>query len=274
MQRGAATKGKVANQMVGTEAVEIKATIPNHQVRNALRLHGLDQNNDDERYIYFFDTPDLSLFSQGVVVRARRRIGDQHDTTVKLRPVDPSIVSEDWRRFAGFKIEADSSEKGIVKSASLTLPVQKGHIKDVAKGKKPATSLFTDDQKMFLLTLAEKKIDFTKIVLLGPIRASKWKVNSPALPWPITAELWRRGDGATILEVSIKVPVIQAAAAMAGFFALLAEDGAERDNAQQAKTRWALTHYADRLRNKGKARRKPQQISRPRRPSNRKRKAS
>jgi hypothetical protein len=49
MERGAATKGKVANQMLGTGAVEIKATIPNHQVRKALKLHGLDQNNDDER---------------------------------------------------------------------------------------------------------------------------------------------------------------------------------------------------------------------------------
>lgn len=263
MQRGAATKGKVAYQMVGTEAVEIKATIPTHQVRNALKRHGLDQNNDDERYIYFFDTPDLNLFNEGVVVRARRRIGDQHDTTVKLRPVNPKTVSEDWRRFAGFKIEADASEKGVVKSASLTLPVRKGHIKRVAKGKKSATSLFTDDQKMFLLTLAEKKIDFTKIVPLGPIRASKWKVTSEALPWPITVELWKRGDAAMILEVSIKVPAIQAAAATAGFFALLAEVGAERDNAQQAKTRWALNYYADRLRNRGRARRKPQQISRP-----------
>jgi hypothetical protein len=36
---------------------------------------------------------------------------------------------------------------------------------------------------------------------------------------------------AKILEASIKVPVVQAAAATAGFLPLLAEDGAERDNA-------------------------------------------
>jgi hypothetical protein len=271
MQRGTATKGKIASRMVGTEAVEIKATIPTHQVRNALKSHHLDQNNDDERYIYFFDTPDLNLFSAGIVIRARRRIGDQHDTTVKFRPVDPNSVSEDWRRFAGFKIEADASEKGVVKSASLTMPVQKGHIKQVARGHKSVPSLFTDDQKMFLFTLAEKKVDIAKIVPLGPIRASRWKINSDALPWPMTVELWKRGDGATILELSIKVPVIQAAAATAGFFALLAEVGAERDNAQQAKTRWALNFYADRLRKRASGRAKPQRISRP---SRSKRKAS
>jgi hypothetical protein len=185
--------------------------------------------------------------------------------------VEPSAVPDDWRRFAGFKIEADASEKGVVKSASLTMPVQKGHIKQVAKGKKPVPSLFHDDQKMFLFSLAEKKVDITKIVPLGPIRASRWKINSDALPWPMTVELWKRGDGAMILEVSIKVPVIQAAAATAGFYAMLAEVGAERDNAQQAKTRWALNYYTDRLRNRDKTRRKPQQISRPTRS---KRKAS
>jgi hypothetical protein len=35
---------------------------------------------------------------------------------------------------------------------------------------------------------------------------------------------------------------------MAGFMAFLAEVGAERDRAQQAKTRWALSYYAGRLR--------------------------
>jgi hypothetical protein len=44
--------------------------------------------------------------------------------------------------------------------------------------------------------------------------------------------------------VSIKTPVAQAPAATAGFMAFLAEVGAERDAAQQAKTRWALDHAA------------------------------
>ena len=47
-----------------------------------------------------------------------------------------------------------------------------------------------------------------------------------------------------MFEVSIKTPVVQAAAATAGFMAFLAEVGAERDDGQQAKTRWALEHAA------------------------------
>ena len=45
-------------------------------------------------------------------------------------------------------------------------------------------------------------------------------------------------------EVSIKAPAVQAAVAAAGFMAFLAEVGAERDNEQQTKTRWALSYYA------------------------------
>ena len=49
------------------------------------------------------------------------------------------------------------------------------------------------------------------------------------------------------MEVSIKAPVVQAAAVMAGFMAFLAEVGAERDNEQQTKTRWALEFYVGKL---------------------------
>ncbi len=154
----------------------------------------------------------------------------------------PETVPTLWRKYSGFKIEADWSDKGVVKSASLTMPVAKGLIKRVAAGKNPIADLFTEEQVLFLLSLASKKLDYSRAVVLGPTRAWKWKYRHPGLPWPITGELWQRHDGARVFEVSIKVPVAQAAAASAGFMAFLAEIGAERDNGQQAKTRWALDH--------------------------------
>jgi hypothetical protein len=92
--------------------------------------------------------------------------------------------------------------------------------------------------------MANKKIDYAKVVVMGPMRAWKWKYDDPGLPWTITGELWKRDDGLQLFEVSIKVPVAQAAAATAGFMAFLGEVGAERDDGQQAKTRWALEHAA------------------------------
>lgn len=247
MAGGVDTRGQVARTLAGTGGVEIKAIIPEKQVDLALQAYGLSLS-DNERYIYFFDTPELELFEMGVIARARRIVGFQHDSTIKFRPVEPDTVPTLWRKYSGFKIEADSSDKGIVKSASLTMPVVKGLIKRVAAGKNPIADLFAEEQKLFLLSLASKKIDYSRAIVLGPTRAWRWKYKHPGLPWPITGELWQRQDKSRLFEVSIKVPVVQAAAATAGFMAFLAEVGAQREDGQQAKTLWALDHSARRVR--------------------------
>ena len=246
--RGAATKGKFAQQVAGSDNVELKATVPHKQIHWGLKRYNLTSNNDEERYIYFFDTPDLDLFHAGVVLRARRIVGGEHDSTVKLRPVDPKKVPPSWHRYKGFKIEADASENGVVTSASLTMPVARGTIKRVAAGELGVAALLSTEQKRFLREMAKLQFELSRLHIMGPMQAQRWKFSDPALPWPITAELWRRDDGALILEASIKAPVEQAAVAAGGFLAHLAEIGAERDHAQEAKTRWALDHYAGKAR--------------------------
>jgi len=246
-QRGKATEGQVAKAVAGAEAIEIKATVPDHQVSAALARFGLTTNNDEERQIYFFDTPALALLAGGIIARARRVIGDEHDSTVKFRPVDPAAIDKQWRKYRDFKIEVDASEKAMVKSASFSMPVDKGVIKRVASGDKPVQAVFTAEQEEFLMTVAKRKIDFAELAVLGPLLAQRWRFEDPACPWPLTAELWRREDGQQLMEVSIKAPIVQAAAAIGGFMAYLAEVGAERDDSEQTKTRWAMTYYAAKL---------------------------
>jgi len=247
MERGAATQGQVARQMAGAEAIEIKATVPDHQIRQALERFNLTESNDEERYVYFFDTPKLDLLGAGIIARARRVVGDVHDSTVKFRPVNPADVGEKWRRYPDFKIEADASETAFVKSASFSMPVLRGHIKRVAMGKKPISAIFTPAQMKFLEKTAGHHIDFQSLVGLGPRVAQRWRFEDPGCPWPITAELWKRGDGKRMMELSIKARAAHAAVAVAGFMAFLAEVGAERDKEQQTKTRWALEYYVSML---------------------------
>ncbi len=247
MERGAATRGKIATAVAGAEAIEIKATIPEHQIDGALLRFGLTPRNDEQRYIYFFDTPDLDLLGAGIIARARRVVGDEHDSTVKFRPVDPAEVGQKWRKFPDFKIEADASETSLVKSASFSMQVSKGLIKRVAGGEKPIAEIFTEEQEEFMMTMARRAIDFKSLVVLGPLMAQRWSFDDPACPWPITTELWKREDGERLMEVSIKAPVAQAAVAVGGFMAYLAEVGAERDKDQQSKTRWALDYYVAKL---------------------------
>ena len=246
-ERGAQTRGRVARAMTGADTIEIKATIPDRQIEGALRRYGLTPDNDEERYIYFFDTPALDLLGAGIIMRARRIVGDVHDSTVKFRPVDPSSVRGRWRRYRDFKIEADASEKGLVKSASFSMPAEKGLIKRVAGGERKIRDLLAREQRAFIEKTAKRKIDFDRLVVLGPLRAHRWTYEDPACPWPITVELWLREDGQRLMEMSIKTPAVQAAVAVAGFMAFLAEVGAETDNEQQTKTRWALSYYAAKL---------------------------
>jgi hypothetical protein len=247
MPRAAASRGRVGNLVAGADSVEVKATIAHERIKRGLKHLGLDKSDAERRLIYFFDTPKLALFRAGIVVRARRVIGREHDSTIKIRPVRPNNVPAKWRKDNGFKIEADASENGIVLSASLTKPVAKGMIKNVEKDKRALASLLAKTQELFLAEMATIRYDLAELAALGPMEAWCWKFSHEGLPWPVSGELWKRGDGATILEVSTRVPVAQAAVANAGFFAFLAELGAERDNAQQMKTRWALEYYARNL---------------------------
>lgn len=245
--RGAHTKGRAAKAVEGSDFVEIKATVPPHQVAHAMERFDLHAENDEERFVYFFDTPNLDLLRMGISARARRRVRGKHDSTIKFRPVEPDQVTDRYRSFEGFKIEADASDRNVVRSASLTMPVKKGLIKQVAAGEAPIGALFTEEQINFLLSLSNHRFDPKAVAILGPIEAFRWKFEDPAMPWPLTAELWRRPDGEEILELSVKAPAIQAAVIYYGFMAFLAELGAERDEAQQAKTRWALDFFAERL---------------------------
>ena len=123
----------------------------------------------------------------------------------------------------------------MVKSASFSMPVDKGVIKRVAEGSKPIEAVFTAEQEEFLMTVARRKIDFGTLAVLGPLKAQRWRFEDPACPWPMTAELWQREDGQQLMEVSIKAPIVQAAAAIGGFMALPGRGGrrARRQRADQ-----------------------------------------
>ena len=86
MKLDTGTQGKVTRMVFGAEAIEIKATISDTQIESALIRFNLTLDNDEERYIYFFDTPTLDLLKAGIIARARRVVGGEHDSTVKFRP--------------------------------------------------------------------------------------------------------------------------------------------------------------------------------------------
>ena len=72
--------------------------------------------------MFFFDTPDLRLNRQGVVVRARRVQGRGDDTVVKLRPIVPDELPASVRKAKTMVVEVDAMPGGYVCSASFKAP--------------------------------------------------------------------------------------------------------------------------------------------------------
>ncbi|MEP7270209.1 MAG: hypothetical protein ABI882_01835, partial [Acidobacteriota bacterium] len=201
----------------GIEAVEIKVTMRPDQELQALRALKLDEDSAEIRIIFFYDTPKLTLFKAGIVLRARLVKGDADDTTVKIRPVIPQAVGEGWKRVAGFKVEADRTGERVVCSASLTQMRKRSEIDAAAEGRRSIEKLFSKDQMRLVAESSAKPIDFAALQVMGPIRVLCWTTVHKGFKHKLTSEEWRLPDGEDLLEVSIKVKPADAAKAQEEF---------------------------------------------------------
>jgi hypothetical protein len=80
-----------------SDSIELKVTVPEQSQRSASKVLGIDPLQAQIRQVHFFDTPDLALNEAGVVARARRIQGRDHDSVIKLRPVVPDELPADLR---------------------------------------------------------------------------------------------------------------------------------------------------------------------------------
>jgi len=244
---GQSKAGRAAKATSGTDAIEVKVTIVDRDEAVALRKFGLKRERGDRRRIFFYDTPTLSLFKAGVALRCRGLEGEQCDSTVKIRPVDPKRVGDKWPKQNGFKVEADAVGVKVIRSASYTAAQKLKEIDEVASGDREIAKLFSGEQEEFLREMSPIEIDFAKLVPLGPVAVTRWKVRHEGFPYyELCAEEWRLPDGRDVVELSIKAKPAEAAAAQAALEGFLAELGLAQETRQQTKTRTALEYFAKR----------------------------
>jgi len=239
--------GRAARETAGTEAIEVKVTVVEEDETSALRAFGLERKDGEPRRIFFYDTRGLELYGRGVALRARDKGGDECDSTVKIRPVDPSRIAAKWRKESGFKLEADVVGEKVVRSASFTVAQGREEIDQVASGERPIAKLFSCDQEEFLGEMSPIGVDFAALVPLGPVEVLRWKTRHPGLPFELCLEEWRLPDGRDVVEISIKAKQPEAAVAEAALEAFLAEIGIEPETRQQTKTLTALEYFAGRI---------------------------
>src|SRR5436190_8808786 len=123
-------------------SVELKMNVPSEQ-RMALRQLKVDALKGNLREVVFFDTPDLALYKNGVVLRGRRTQGRDDDSVVKLRPCLPSDLPKEVRNSSNLKVEMDITSASHVVSASLKGGRSAGTLTEVLAGRTDLARFFS-----------------------------------------------------------------------------------------------------------------------------------
>lgn len=187
-----------------SDSVELKLTLPASAYRPAARALGVDPLEAQIRQVYFFDTPDLALNAAGVVVRARRIQGRMGDSTVKLRPIEPSEVHDRFRESPQFGIEVDAMPGGYVCSGSMKNAVSSASVLASTSGAQPVHKLFSKEQRTFYAAHVPDGLAVDDLSVLGPILVLKLKLRPEGFPGRLVAEMWIYPDGSRVVELSTK----------------------------------------------------------------------
>ncbi len=199
------------------------------------------------RQVYFFDTPGLDLNGSGVVVRARRIQGKQHDSVVKLRPVVPNELPDDVRGSQDLGVEVDAMPDGYVCSAAMKRRLGSLDVNETVSGPLPLSELYSPEQRAFYARHAPDGIGLDDLATLGPIFVLKLKFAPPEYGRKLVAEMWLYPDGSRILELSTKCKPSEAFQVAAETRAFLAAQGVNLSGEQQTKTKTALQYFSSEL---------------------------
>jgi len=244
---------KVLGLLKKVDTVELKVTVPVESHVATIRGLPIDPVEARPRQVFFFDTPNLDLDKAGLIVRARRAMGDRGDTVIKLRPVEPDDLPAELRKLDTFVVEVDVLPGGFVCSASFKGVSDGERVLEAATGALPLRKAFNKDQRAFFERQAPAGIALDDLSVLGPTFALKTSffADFSGRNQRMAAELWLYPDGSRILELSLRCPPKQAFHVAQEARSYLASRGIHLDAAQAPKTRTALAYYAEQLRGSG-----------------------
>ena len=232
----------------GADSIELKATVPDVSHRATIRALDVDALDAQIRQVFFFDTPDLALNRAGVVARARRIQGRDHDSVVKLRPVVPDQLSPELRSSPNLSVEVDVIPGAYVCSAAFKRTLGPDVIAEAVHGNRPLRKLFSKEQRAFYAAHAPEGIALDDLSILGPIFVLKVKLVPKSLGRKLVVELWLYPDGSRILELSTKCAPGEGMQVGLQIRDYLDRKGVQLGAEQQTKTKSALEFYSAELR--------------------------
>src|SRR5262245_31181847 len=229
-------------ELSGVRSVELKLNIPADQRMGLSRL-GIDPLEGKIREVTFFDTPDLTLFHNGVVVRARRTQNDDDDTVVKLRPVKPAELPPKIQESKNLKVEMDVTKGSYVVSASLKGSRSSGSALKAIAGERPLEKLFSKEQRAFFADHSAG-VDWDDLISLGPIYILLLKFVPTGFARRVTLEQWNYPGEVPLVEMSTKTTPNKAMQVASEGVEFLSGLGLSASGTQEPKTRKALEFYA------------------------------
>jgi hypothetical protein len=196
-----------------------------------------DDADDKKREVWFFETRELSLKQQEIVLRARVNLKKKKvDATAKWRRwVSPFIpVRDAWEQLAGFKAEIDASLTEGVPAWSVTKDgLEEDHFRAVVSKQRPVREFFNEHQRL-LVEFAWPLLPWDKLLAWGPIESVKWELQKG-----IAIERWTVG-GKSAIEVSKRGQ--HQDVVLGEIREWLRADGVAAETLEGGKTAWALAN--------------------------------
>ena len=236
--------GELLELLGHADTCELKLTVPLADRQAAAAALGVDPLDAEIRQVYFFDTPDLALSENGLVLRARRvrRKGD--DSVVKLRPVIPHELPDDLRASPNFAVEVDAMPGGFVCSGSMKRSLGAKDVRRAVLGERPLRKLFSKEQRALYYAHAPAGLEIEDLSILGPVFVLKLRFSPEGYARKLVAELWLYPDNSMVLELSTKCLPTDAFRVAAETRAFLADNGVDLTADQETKTKKALEYFA------------------------------
>jgi hypothetical protein len=170
---------------LAADSIESKFVVTERTQGAALRALDIDLEAVTPCQVYFFDTPDLSLWARGVVLCAHLWPGDATDAAVTLRP----LVAP---RATGY-------------TATLERVLQREQVEASLRADQPLHELFSKQQRALLRDGGLGNVDWPSLRVLGPVAVYKVETAVRPAGLPLVAEQWRYPDHSAVLEISTSI---------------------------------------------------------------------
>ncbi len=230
----------------GSDSVELKLTGPETQHSSTVAALDMDPLEAQIRQVFFFDTPDLTLYERGRGRSCPSRAEEGRRLRREAPARCPSELPGRVRRSREFGVEVDVMPGGFVCSGSMK-GAPKSDVRETILGKGRLQRLFTREQRALYDEHAPEGLALDDLSVLGPIFVLKLKFAPKAFDRRMVAEMWLYPDGSRILELSTKCAPGEAFEVAAEARAFLTGRGIDLGGEQETKTRKALEFFSKRL---------------------------